>query len=257
MNIPQNLPAPSPILFFTEPYRLLLESLSIITASSWFKNLPEGNGDPVMVLPGLTTSDEVTIVLRKFLQLKGYQVYGWGLGINRGYIPKYEDKLLRKIRYLYLKHGKKLRLVGWSMGGIYARELAKMSPDVVGQVITMGSPFSGGKTQKTNVSTIYRLLNGQKISAVNDRRALELHLPAPVPTSSIYSKGDGVVQWKYCLEYGNQDHLENIEVKGSHLGMGFNSMIYAVLADRLSQDLDNWKPFDEKVLENVPKIGIL
>lgn len=256
MNIPQNLPAPSPFLFFAEP-RFLLESLSVLLASEQFKNMPEGNDDPVMVLPGLTTSDEVTFLLRRFLIEKGYRVYGWGLGINRGYIPKYEDKLLRKIRYLYLKHGKKLRLVGWSMGGIYARELAKISPDVVGQVITMGSPFSGGKNQKTNVSTVYRLLNGQKISEVHDRRALELHLPAPVPTSAIYSKTDGVVHWKYCMEYAEGDHLENIEVKGSHLGMGFNSMIYTVLADRLSQDLNNWKPFDEKILENIPKMGLL
>lgn len=255
MNIPQNLPAPSLFNFFSEP-RFLVESLSVFMASSYFKNLPRGNGEPVMVLPGLTTSDEVTFLLRKFLIEKGYKVYGWGLGINVGFKPRYEEKLLRKARYLYLKYNKKVRLVGWSMGGIYAREMAKMAPDVIGQVITMGSPFSGGKHQKTNVSTIYRLINGEKINQTNDRRALELHLPPPVPTTAIYSKTDGVVQWKYCLEYANDDHLENVEVKGSHLGMGFNSMIYAILADRLSQDLNNWKPYDDRIHSNIPKIGL-
>ena len=135
------------------------------------------------------------------------------------------------------------------MGGIYARELAKMEHHAVSQVITMGSPFSGGKSQNTNVNMLYRLLNGQKIRDTHDNRANYLAEAPPVPSTAIYSKTDGVVSWQYCMEYEEADHLESIEVKGSHLGMGFNSMVWMILADRLAQDPDNWKPFDNLKLK--------
>jgi hypothetical protein len=130
------------------------------------------------------------------------------------------------------------------MGGIYAREIAKLEHHAVSQVITMGSPFAGGKSQKTNVNTLYRLLNGQRIRETHDRRANKMAEAPPVPSTAIYSKTDGVVSWQYCMEYDDSENLESIEVRGSHLGLGFNSMVWTILADRLAQRPDDWKPFD-------------
>jgi pimeloyl-ACP methyl ester carboxylesterase len=248
MNIPHNIPAPSKFWLVAEP-RAIVESFSLAFNKKTLKNAPKGNGAPVMVLPGLGTSDLSTAPLRQFLKQLGYTPYGWGMGINKGYKASYEETLLRKLRHLYLKHDQKVKLVGWSMGGIYARELAKMNPHVTSQVITMGSPFSGGKTQNTNVNALYRLLNGQKIRATHDSRANFLHEAPPVPSTAIYSKTDGIVCWQYCIEYGDFEHLESIEVKGSHVGLGFNSMVWTIVADRLAQDPNNWKSFDNHLLE--------
>ncbi len=250
MNIPHNVPAPSLLWLVAEP-RAAIEALSVIFTKQTWQHVPKGNGEPVMVLPGLGTNDFSTTPLRKFLSNIGYDVYGWELGINRGFKPEYEDKMLKRLRQIYIEKKQPVKLVGWSMGGIYARELAKIDNHVISQVITMGSPFSGGKTQKTNANLMYRILNGAKINATHDARAFELPLPPSVPTTAIYSKTDGVVAWKYCIEYANEEHLENIEVKGSHLGFGANSLVWMILADRLSQDPQNWKPFDEKHLKKV------
>ncbi|MEZ5003918.1 MAG: hypothetical protein R2730_12890 [Chitinophagales bacterium] len=250
MNIPSHIPAPSKFWLAVEP-RAVIESLSVIFNQQHLKDLPQGNGAPVMVLPGLGTTDVTTIPLRKFLKGIGYNPYGWGLGLNRGFKPEYEVKLLKRLRRIYLKYDQPIRLIGWSMGGIYAREIAKIDSRVINQVITMGSPFSGGKTQKTNAATIYRILNGQRIDATHDSRALHLHEAPPVPTTAIYSKTDGVVNWQYCIEYDDVDHIESIEVKGSHLGFGINSMVWMILADRLAQDPDNWHSFDNAKLKQV------
>lgn len=250
MNIPHNIPAPSKLWLVAEP-RAIVESLSILLKKEVLNKVPKGNGAPVMVLPGLGTSDLSTLPLRNFLKKLGYIPYGWGMGLNKGYKPSYEETLLRKLRHLYLKHDRKIKLIGWSMGGIYARELAKMDPHVTSQVITMGSPFSGGKTQNTNVNTLYRLLNGQKIKSTHDSRANELHLAPPVPSTAIYSKTDGIVCWQYCIEYGEMDSLESIEVKGSHVGLGVNSMVWQIIADRLAQDPDDWQSFDNRLLDEV------
>lgn len=249
MNIPHNIGAPSKFWFMAEP-RAAIESLSVILNKELLDRAPRGNGEPVMVLPGLGTNDLSTIPLRKFLDKIGYHTYGWDMGLNVGYKVEFETKLLKHLRRIYLDHNKvPVKLIGWSMGGIYAREIAKLEHHAVSQVITMGSPFSGGKTQKTNVNTLYRLLNGQPIRETHDSRANYLAEPPPVPSTAIYSRTDGVVSWQYCMEYGEEDHLESLEVKGSHLGLGFNSMVWWILADRLAQDPDNWKPFDWKKIK--------
>ncbi len=249
-NIPTNLSAPSLFWLAAEP-RALLESTSVLFNKEMWDKVPKGNGEPVMVLPGLGTNDMSTLPLRNYLKKIGYRVYGWEMGINRGFVPSYEERLLRHLRKLYLKYHQKVRLIGWSMGGIYARELAKMDPHVVSQVITMGSPFSGGKTQKTNAAIAYRILNGQKIRATHESRANYLPQPPTVPSTAIYSKTDGVVCWQYCIEYGEEDHLESIEVSGSHLGLGINSMVWMILADRLAQDPEHWQGFDQRKLDAV------
>lgn len=248
MVVPTNIPAPSFKWLIAEP-RAVLESLSVVFKANILKNVPRGNGEPVMVLPGLGTTDRSTKLLRLFLNKIGYVTYGWELGINRGFKPEYEATIIKKLRQLYLKHEQPVKLIGWSMGGIFAREIAKIDPRIVSQVITMGSPFSGGKSQKTHAARIYKLLNGQRIDATHDRRALHMPEAPPVPTTALYSKTDGIVCWQYCKEYDEGESVESIEVRGSHIGLGANSMVWYILADRLAQTPENWKPFDKSKLQ--------
>jgi hypothetical protein len=214
-----------------------LASLPLLTATS-----PRGDGHPVLVLPGLVTSDRSTIALRNFLKSRGYAAYGWDLGRNYGPLPGIERGMMERVEQLYEQHGRKVSLVGWSLGGIYARQLAKMMPDKVRQVITLGSPFAGDP-RATNAWRLYEFTSGHK---VDDR---ELHMggaisePPPVPTTAIYSRTDGICHWQNCLEQEGP-MAENIEVEGSHCGLGHHPAAVFAIADRLAQPEGKWKPFE-------------
>ena len=129
--------------------------------------------------------------------------------------------------------------MGWSLGGIYARELAKEMPDLVRCVVTLGTPFAGPPTS-TNAWRIYQLASGRDIA----REAEHYNLPEapPVPTTSIYSRTDGVVAWQ-CSLNEEAAHTENIEVHASHFGLGHNPLALYALADRLAQDPSQWQKF--------------
>jgi pimeloyl-ACP methyl ester carboxylesterase len=152
---------------------------------------------------------------------------------------------------LYAKHGRKVSIVGWSLGGLYAREIAKVNPDVVRQVISLGSPISG-RYRHSDARHLYRAINGPP-SAEEQLRRQAVNSPPPVPTTSIYSKTDGIVSWEGSVqrhygEDGNADQVENIEVPASHIGLGFNALVMYVLADRLSQKEGEWGPFEPSSL---------
>ncbi|MEM6620544.1 MAG: alpha/beta fold hydrolase [Pseudomonadota bacterium] len=203
---------------------------------------PRGDGHPVIVLPGLTTSDRSTASLRRFLKSKGYAVRGWNMGLNLGPRPGVEDGLINLLRSTYEEEGRKVSLVGWSLGGIYARQLAKMMPDMVRFVITLGSPF-GGHPRATNAWRVYQMASGQNADDTERHMGGAIALPPPVPTTAIYSKTDGICAWQNCIE-ARSPIAENIEVKGSHCGLGhLPSSVYAI-ADRLAQAEDAWQPFD-------------
>ena len=128
-------------------------------------------------------------------------------------------------------HEAPITLVGWSLGGIYAREVAKRLPPRVRQVITIGSPF-GGTPDHTHARWIYRLLNGKK-PPFTQSLAKRLAAAPQVPTTSIFSRTDGIVPWQACIQEGGAPHCENIEVRGSHCGLGWNTEVFRVIADRL------------------------
>ena len=171
---------------------------------------PRGDGHPVLVLPGFMASDLSTRVLRAFLRERGYQAHGWGLGRNRGGHAELLPAL--RSRLAELAGGQRVSLVGWSLGGVFARELAKAAPERVRAVITLGSPFG-------------------------DRE------PPPVPSTAIYSRSDGIVHWQACREQP-APRTENIELIGSHFGLGFHPLALFAIADRLAQRDGDWKPFD-------------
>lgn len=203
---------------------------------------PRGDGHPVLVLPGLTTSDRSTVALRRFLRSKGYRAYGWELGLNFGPLPGIEDGLIARVEELHEKYGRKVSLVGWSLGGIYARQLGKMMPDRIRQVISMGSPFRGDP-RATNAWRVYQMASGQSVDDSHRHMGGAIHKAPPVPTTAIYSKTDGICAWQNCIE-AESDLTDNIEVKASHCGLGHHPAVVYAVADRLSQPEDNWQKFD-------------
>ncbi|MBE7418122.1 MAG: alpha/beta hydrolase [Ideonella sp.] len=217
------------------------ELAALVAASPWLGRLPDGDGHPVLVFPGLAASDFSTVLLRRFLRQRGHWVHGWKQGFNFGPRHGVLNATRQRLRLLAERHACKLSLVGWSLGGVYARELAKEMPDLVRCVVTLGSPFAG-HPRGTNAWRVYELLSGQ---SVQDDPALhqQLRSAPPVPTTSILSRTDGVVGWQ-CSVNELLPHTENIEIPASHVGMAMNPLALYALADRLRQDPSRWQRFD-------------
>ena len=202
---------------------------------------PRGDGHSVLVFPGLIASDISTRPLRGYLASRGYDAYGWGQGRNFGPRAGVERRMLDHIRELRQRSGRKVSLIGWSLGGVYARQLAKLVPDDVRQVITLGSPFNGSP-RATNAWRLYEFTSGR---SADEAQAMgsALHVTPPVPTTAIFSRTDGVCAWQGCMEKTSAQS-ESIEVESSHCGMGHHPAVVYAVADRLAQPEGRWKPFD-------------
>lgn len=203
---------------------------------------PRGDGQPVLVLPGLITSDRATAPLRSLLSSLGYPTYGWEMGRNYGPLPGVEDGLIRRLNELAETHDRKVSIVGWSLGGIYARQLAKLAPDLVRQVVTLGSPFRGDP-RATNAWRVYQLASGDAVGDKDKHMGGAIETAPAVPTTAIYSKTDGICHWRNCIEK-DLPNTENIEVKGSHCGLGHHPAAAYAIADRLAAKEGAWKRFD-------------
>lgn len=232
-------PAPGPLLMLMEA-RAPWEWAAMLAARPWLARLPAGDGHPVLVLPGLGASDTSTAALRGFLRDRGYTAYPWQQGFNFGPRHGVLEACHARVEHLVQRHGERVSLVGWSLGGVYAREIAKVLPQQVRCVITLGTPFAG-HPRATNAWRFYEMVSGQ---SVHDPELLAaLRDPPPVPTTSIYSKTDGVVAWQ-CSLNPDRPLAENIEVHASHIGMGMNPLALYAVADRLRQDPARWQRFD-------------
>jgi pimeloyl-ACP methyl ester carboxylesterase len=194
----------------------------------------------VLVLPGLVASDRSTRLLRDFLTRRGYEVHGWGLGRNYGPRPSVEEAMLATIDRLHAKSGRKVSLIGQSLGGAYARLLAAQRPDAVRCVITLGSPISGHPRSST-AWRIYEFTSGE--SSVDPRRWQQVTQTPRVPTTAIYSRSDGVVAWRNSVETSGA-HTESIEVVSSHMGMAVHPAVLYAVAERLAQPEGQWQPFE-------------
>ena len=233
---------PSKLLFALELRTLpelggFFASLPVLTAMA-----PRGDGHPVLVLPGLVTSDRSTVALRTFLRSRGWNAQGWELGRNFGPRPGIEKGMIERVTTLNDKSGEKVSLVGWSLGGIYARQLAKMMPERVRQVITLGSPFNGDP-RATNAWRLYEFTSGHKVDDRENHMGGAISEAPPVPTTAIFSRTDGICNWKTCMETVGPI-TENIEVEASHCGLGHHPAAVFAVADRLAQPDGKWKKFD-------------
>lgn len=235
---------PVPLLHLLEIPRSMIELGILLLSEPLHQPSSDGDGHPVLVIPGLAADDSSTIFLRKFLKKSGFDPHPWGLGRNLGSEAARDiiGELLEKVTEIHERTGNKVSLIGWSLGGVYSREIAKLMPEKIRQVITLGSPISGD-AKANNAWRLYEALSGHSVQE-EDPVETEKRREAPtVPTTSIYSKTDGVVAWQCSLEKEG-DLTENIEVTGSHCGLAHNLMVFYAVADRLSQKEGEWSPFD-------------
>ena len=232
--------APSLALLATEPLRAILEKF----AGKVGDLAPvRGDGHPVIVYPGLGAGSLTTSPLRKHLKSCNFEVHDWELGVNKGpdgHLDEWLPALMERVHRLHERHQRKVSLLGWSLGGIYAREIAKRCPGHVRQVITLGTPHKA-MDGFNHAGTIFKMLGGDS-SQLTPELLQRLRDRPPVPTTSIYSESDGVVCWQGCLEDAGPD-VENIPVHASHLGMPTHPDVLRIVADRLAQPEGRWRPY--------------
>lgn len=203
------------------------------------RNAARGDEHAVLVFPGLAAPDFTTRPLRNFLNARGFEAHGWDMGFNFGPREGVLEACIERLHELRVETGRRVSLLGWSLGGIYAREIAKLYPKDVRSVITLGTPF-GGDPRATNAWRLYEIASGHKL----DDPELLAHVKAPpsVPTTSIFSRTDGVVAWQCSYERPAR-RVENIEIIASHLGLGLHPAAWYAVADRLAQPEGQWAPF--------------
>jgi len=203
---------------------------------------PRGDGHPVLALPGFLASDLSMAPLRRYLTALGYDAHAWQMGRNLGGLLKMRAALRERLAAIHAATGRKVSLVGWSLGGVYARDLALHAPDMVRYVVTLGSPFAND-VRATNATKLYEALSGETVG--DDPEFLEaIAGDLPMPATSMFSRADGVVNWRTCLLRPSAI-AENIEVYlASHVGLGVNPAVLWAVADRLAQAEGQFSQFD-------------
>ncbi len=230
--------------------RVAVEALAHVSSKPFERLLPRGDGHPVLVIPAFLTSDAFTASLRNSLTRLGYDVYAWQQGLNTGLHDSKLALLQRHLKEIVLQRQQKITIIGWSLGGIYARALAAQNSDHVRQVITLGSPFgipvSKSRTEAVQglVSHAFQFLNRGAEDPMVAKAALWQNSP-DVPCTSIYTESDGIVHWHYCVDQ-KRPHCENIRVPGSHVGLTHNPAVLYLLADRLQQRAESWQAFNAR-----------
>src|SRR4051794_10956802 len=209
------------LLAATEPARTLATAGSMAALPPLLRWAPRGEPHPVLVLPGLMASDSSTRVLRTWLGRLGYPVVGWALGRNRGPTKEVVDELPLLLDRLAAEHRTAVSIVGWSLGGIYARRLAKRVPGQVRQVISLGSPFamSGRRADDSPGARVYRQLAPVSLAERRHTTGGSLARPLPVPSTAVYSRWDGVVDWR-ARPPPPRPRSENAAVHSRHPGIG-------------------------------------
>jgi pimeloyl-ACP methyl ester carboxylesterase len=235
---------PAAKLQLMEAAWLPVEAAGFWAVGPWLRMLGRGDHHPVLLLPGFGATDESTVPLRMALRSQGYWAHSWHLGRNLGPTSKIVTGMRARLQELHDAHGRRVSLVGQSLGGVFARHLAREQPDVIRQVITLGSPYRMIEGDRSAAQTMW-----EKVSHLHDGDLGELaglaeqdRPPLVVPATSIYSRTDGVAPWQTCIDEV-REHAENIEVRGSHVGMGVNPAVLVAVLDRLSQPEDDWRPF--------------
>jgi pimeloyl-ACP methyl ester carboxylesterase len=242
----QRLRPPSLGLLLAEA-RGIFEFNASLLLSPLLLRAPRGDGHPVLTLPGFLASDLSMAPMRRYLGELGYETHAWRMGRNIGGVSRMRVALRERLAEIHAISGRTVSIVGWSLGGVYARDLALQAPEMVRCVVTLGSPFASD-VRATNATRLYEALSGEAVEDSSElRKAIAGDLP--VPTTSIYSRADGVVNWRTCLLCPS-DMAENIELYlASHIGLGVNPAALWAVADRLAQaegefrQFSRWGPF--------------
>jgi len=232
-----------PHLFWTlVEGRALLELGSFYALRGLLSRLPKGDGHPVIVLPGFIATDRSTRPMRDLLDDLGYAAHGWGMGRNLRIDNAREAEMQALLDRVHGESGRKVSLIGWSLGGVFAREIAKAAPGKVRQVISLGSPISNDRNH-SNARHLFEAINGETPEPLEAGRYRALDEAPPVPTTSILTRTDGIVGWRGSVQKPGPQ-TDNIVVQASHCGLGVNPMVMYALADRLAQPENDWQPFD-------------
>jgi pimeloyl-ACP methyl ester carboxylesterase len=241
---------------FLEAPRALWEMSSLAFAGPILNQTPRGDGHGVFVIPGFGASDSSTYLLRQFLDSRGYQASGWGLGRNLG-LSRLGGmrELLAPFREFQQQKGDRISIIGWSLGGVHARRIARECPDLVRQVICLGSPIHAFPMDMP-IWPVYERVDGTVMDDEQLAPILDISISSPTPRTAIFSKSDGVVPWQIAVEL-KSDHTDNVEVFGSHIGLGVNPSVYYIIADRLSQPADGWRKFKADSWKHRAALGIL
>ena len=207
---------------------------------------PCGDGHGVLVLPGLMAGDRTTVGLRHVLRVRGYRPHAWRLGTNIGPTQRIHDGLVRRLAQVSADGEEPVSIIGWSLGGILARELARRHPESVRSVITLGSPFrltNRDGPDATRAGRLFRAFRPWHTEFLGEAQGEEFRPPLQVPATSIYSRLDGVVPWEACVDLPGPLR-ENVEVSASHLGLGVHPVVLAIVLDRLRQPVGAWQPLN-------------
>ena len=226
---------------FTEG-RAMFELGAFYASRPLLSQLPKGDGHGAIVMPGFMASNSPTAPMRRLLEDLGYQAHGWDSGRNVRVTEALISRLEDQLHEVGETSGGKVSLIGWSLGGVLARELAKLHPDLVRLVISLGSPISDDRNH-TNAARLFQFFNGEEPEQMRGGQFRGLDVAPPVPTTSILTKTDGIVHWRGSVQSEGDHPSENIEVYASHCGLGVNPSVMIAMADRLSQDEGKWEPF--------------
>jgi pimeloyl-ACP methyl ester carboxylesterase len=183
------------------------------------------------VLPGFGADDRSTWPLRAYLRRIGHDASGWGLGVNTKNVPETVERVGESVRSRAERLERRIALIGWSLGGYIAREVARDLPDHVDRVVTFGSPVIGGP-KYTAAAAVYRRL-GEDVDKIEQQVEERKRVALTVPVTAIYSQRDGVVSWRACVDDEGNDLIEHVEVRSTHLGLGFSAEVFRLVADRL------------------------
>jgi pimeloyl-ACP methyl ester carboxylesterase len=231
----ESIHRPSLTLLGAEPFRAAMEFAQQRFGKSQH-HVKAGDGHPVVIFPGLGTDGKSVSTLREHCRTLGYDAFDWGQGFNtgpKGDLDEWLHNLKAQVEELLKGQTQKATLIGWSLGGLYAREIAKLMAPRVRQVITIGSPFNA-EADHTNVGWLFRLLSGNSI-VIDPALSQRLRTPPPMRTTSIYSRSDGVVAWQTCRHDKRSALVHDIEVESSHIGMGWNREVLAAVANCLGK----------------------
>jgi pimeloyl-ACP methyl ester carboxylesterase len=223
-------PRPPPALRLLGEARAVLEFPRLLVSTPRLARMPRGHGEPVLVLPGYGASDISTRVLRDFLRFLGYRPHPWKLGRNTGAVGNLLPRVVARLEHIAERAGPAF-LVGWSLGGYLAREAARERPTLVRHVVTLGSPVVGGP-KYTAVAARYRR-QGADLDAIEAKVEARYATPLAVPVTAIYSKSDGVVDWRACIDR-RSPNVRHVEVVSTHLGLGFSPRVFAIVAEALA-----------------------
>jgi pimeloyl-ACP methyl ester carboxylesterase len=207
-----------------------LQAIRLIGQTPRLARTPRGHGAPVILTPGLGASDASLLPLRRFLRDRGYHARSAGLGRISANVPELAAQLLVRTMEVQRQTGRKVTLIGWSMGGILSREVARERPELVERIITFGTPVTGGPAH----TAFGRGLTDEDRALIDERIEHRSRVEIRVPITAIWSRHDGVVAPAACIDH-RSPQVEHVEVSSTHLGMGIDPDVWRTIADRLGR----------------------